>query len=539
MSYPPRIYSLSNRSIRPEALSIECAMFLQLPSFQIVGLPAPEVAEARERVRAAILASGHEFPRQRLILNLSPASYRKSGTGLDLPMALGVILSQADAPTVDDAISLIFAWGELALDGTLRGAGMVHRAHFAARLADADVIVFPEEDREESESILRIHRYRRKPGTSEPRVIYARSLAQAIEELAEPGADPSEDSVAVSQTCPVCPRPESPPALSPPPSLLNTLGALAAGEHHVLLIGPQGTGKTQALEWLIWLSPLARLEQQLESKMAEELIAPLGKLSEVDRERAGRIVRRVGSQVRAPALLGSFGNVHLRPGELALAHGGALVADEFAEWSRDSRELLREPLESGVVTLNRTRGSHRFDARFKLLAGSNLCPCGGCPKDLMPARKPADRSRIRECRCAEPRRKAYLDRIKGPVLDRIHAVVPVFAPLEPTSDAPESDPDSARVADSLAERVDRARELARSAWGSVPGLLPAADLELLLRSHRCWRETARRESGSQSLRGIHHTLRLALSLCAWDGLKEPRTEHWMAAGYLRPERLGM
>ena len=378
---------------------VEIASTLQLPGFHLVGLPNTEVSEARERVRASIEASGFEFPKRRLTLNLSPAYIRKRGTGLDLAIALAVIQSSSEAPPPNRAI---VAWAELGLDGRLKPVGQTLRAVYSCWKAGPTLlIVSAEEERSAEEALQLIRTADSFKGDMEIRGV--RTLREAWELLAilranEPLPYSGPGTETLSPLKP--PDMSRSPLLSLPAGLERVICAAAAGAHHVLLLGPRGTGKSHALEWLSALQPEPAPEMHLRQRLLAELrqswstpqIAP---------------VRRVASQVKPAALLGSVSAGTIRPGEFSLADGGLLIADEFPEWHRDSRECLREPLERGSITLARSHGMIELPAQFALAANGNLCPCGGWPPEL-PLPPEFETLRAPRCRCGYRERTQYL-----------------------------------------------------------------------------------------------------------------------------------
>ena len=504
-----RIASLLNRTFEPGLLWIEVSSTLQLPSMHIVGLAAPEVAEARERIRAAILSSGLEFPQRRVVLNLSPANIRKQGTGLDLPMALALLASTASKR--GEAPCDCLAWGELGLDGALKATGQALRAFVAAWRGRVPRIILAQADAlelRERLSGLPANAFADHPF---PRVDAATSLKEAKEMLFHPGKITAfiggmEDFPIPSNQSSKNDRVFLP--LSP--SLERVLGVAAAGRHHLLLVGPRGVGKSQAIEALHGL----QLDEPESLALARGLIQDLrGEKNEGDRGR----IRRVGGNPRASALQGSVSQGTCIPGEFALAHGGMLVADELPEWPRDAREALREPLETGQVTLTRVRDRIEFPADFQFAATGNLCPCGGWDG--------SDTT----CSCPHPTRERYLARLSGPILDRIDLVVR----MQITSEE--------RRSISLHQVRDRAidaRTRCERAWGNTSGRLTALELESLLLSHPKW-GASRILQQTSSLRSRHKILRVALTLAAWDRKEEPQAAHWIEASCYRWERHGM
>ncbi|MCM2279743.1 MAG: ATP-binding protein [Oligoflexia bacterium] len=514
---------------------IEIASSLQIPSFHIVGLPGPEVAEARERVRAALEAQGFEFPRRRVVLNLSPASIRKRGTGLDLAMALAVLWNKEAA----HARPLkIVAWGELGLDGKVKAAGQITRTLYACwREGISHLVISRDEEPLARERLQWIQEGEDLPGLP-PVLVPVRELREAWEVFS--ARSPHAFEPEISGPAPMAsgsptPENESTPEsfsnlLALPPSLERIVGVCASGSHHLLLLGPRGTGKSQALEWLIALQPPISPRSRLHSALLAELSGGPGL--------APSAIRRVSPQTRPSALLGGANPLFIRPGEFSLAHGGLLIADELPEWPRDSREALREPLERGRVTLTRTYGSLELPARFTLAANGNLCPCGGWPPELpKPLSLPGKRLRIPRCKCTHSMRRAYLQRLSGPVLDRIDLVyigAGAGLPEKPLGG-------SNRVCElflSLQAKVRCARELTLRHRGVPAALIPASDLELLLENHPDWSAMIE-QSEQQSLRARHKLLRVALSLAAWDGANEPSPAHFTEAACYRPDRFGL
>jgi MoxR-like ATPase len=321
--------------------------------------------------------------------------------------------------------------------------------------------------------------------------------------------------------------------LSLRPELEKWVQIAAAGLHHLLLLGPRGAGKSHAFEWLIRLQPEASAEIQVRQILIRELLG-----SEKIRLDSGPPIRRVGTQVRSQALYGGSTGGTLKPGEFSLAHGGVLLADELPEWPRDSREALREPLERGVVTLTRTQSTAELPAQFVLAANGNLCPCGGWPRLLRKAHVGIPLTHFR-CSCKDSEVIAYLKRLSGPILDRID-IIQLVIPRSP--DERELTSVSLSFAQ-LRERIAHAQDLGRKLWGLPPGLLPASEVEMILKDYPAWREALdhRKELG---LRSRHKIARIALSLAIYEsvGAKQnssmpplPSERHFEEAFYMRPE----
>lgn len=527
--------------IEPSLQWIEVSSSFQIPGFHIIGLPSPEVAEARERVRSAIESSGFEFPRRRVVLNLSPASIKKQGTSLDLAMALSVLFSEQVPPASEartEPPALWVACGELGLDGRVKSSGQLTRTLYASWKAGAKILIVPRDDeaalREAFHSVregTRSEGTRRDGGGREgtewrnpPQIYPVAHLKEAWEILSGEAGAP-KPAFFPKESPPLFTDDDSGGLLPLTPSLERTLGVSAAGKHHLLLLGPKGAGKSHALEWLIRIQPPLDPCDQLQGKLLQELSSAASLQTSTKLP-----VRRVSPQARPQALIGTSSMTTLRPGEFSLAHGGLLIADEFPEWSRDAREALREPLERGKVLLTRVRGSHELPARFTLAANGNFCPCGGWPREV-PLPPDADPS-ASFCQCTERARQLYLTRLSGPLLDRIDLLVRVhYSPARGRRTG------AGRVA-ALREQTTRARGEMLRRYGTPCGELEGPVLEELLGAHPVWQDWLELQAPS-SLRNRHKLLRVALSLAAWDELEEPSREHFLEAACYRAERFGI
>lgn len=514
-----------HREILPTLQWVEVSTTFQIPSFQIIGLPSPEVAEARDRIRAAVEAIGEEFPKRRVILNLSPASVRKRGTGSDLAMALAVLASQTNL----DLPLRVVAWGELGLDGRVKPLGQITRTVYACWREQVHVLIFSREEYSIAlESLARVMQSQEFSGKP-PVLVPVSDLKEAwdllkskrILEKINPEVFPHENPFSnVSDASSLLPM---------PPALERVVGVAALGSHHLLLLGPKGTGKSHALEWLIALKEGVAPDHQLKIRLLEELRDFQGGTIP---SRISRFpVRRVGPQVKAGALVGSVTAAGVQVGEFTLADGGLLIADELPEWSRDSREALREPLERGSVSLNRVHGSVELPAQFILAANGNLRPCGGIPASLR--RFPQEGDQIEGwapsvCHCPERIRKSYLRRLSGPVLDRVDLFFMNYG----------SPKEGEKNLSLLNDQVAKGVELSRVRWGAPAGLLSGAQLEALLFEHLTWKKELDRIAVT-SLRGRHKILRVALSLALWDGADEPSSAHFYEASCYRPETQGL
>ncbi len=503
MDYP-EVFTLLNGNVAPRCQEIEIASSYQIPLFQIIGLPGPEVSEAKDRIRAAIESSGFEFPKRKIIVNLSPASVRKEGTGLDLAMAVAVLIEgwKIEERKGPYPLRRIFAWGELGLDGRVKAVRSPARAIAAALRGDADLILIAKAD----EARFRLAVAELFAESDIPPIIgisHFREVEAAVRAEREPEVGPPEKAKEF-------PTPLRRDLLPIPNTTAEILQIAAAGSHHFLLLGPKGVGKSVALEWFIALQPAPSAETTRTRRFLAEIS---GREDELP-------YRRIGTQAKPAALLGSYSGGILRPGEFSLAHGGVLLADEFPEWSRDSREALREPLERKRVTLTRVDGALELPSDFVFAGNGNLCPCGGVPD------APAD-SRLPPCRCMPNVRERYLAKIGGPILDRLDLVVRLFAgPTEALANGVTGD--FTRVA----EKTSRARSRLLAQYGTPPGKLAPEDLEEVLAAAPGLRLDLD-AIPFRSFRDRHKTLRIALTLAALRDRSEPDTQIFREARALR------
>jgi magnesium chelatase family protein len=547
---PMQIYAPLNSEPLPCVQQIEVATFFQLPTFQIIGLPAPEVAEAKERVRSAIQASDLQFPRNKIILNLSPASIRKQGTGLDLAMALGILSHQNERRDLK-----IAAWGELSLGGLIKPCGQLTRSIFATWAAGIKTIVIAQADYERAIRAVEIIAQSQRLTGPPPRLVPVDCLAMAWkiieqEDFTTPKLQgtPSycfqDKASVISQKAPSKAQIKKTTLLPLAASLERALCIASAGFHHILLLGPKGTGKSQAMEWLIELQHPISLLDQLHHCLLAELRAPLSysfpsETETDDSEKTSSICHRISPHVRPSALLGQIQQGHLQPGVLSLAHGRVLIADELPEWPRDSREALREPLERGKITLTRANQNIELPARFLFAANGNLCPCGGWPEGLLPSRtvKTGNQSgHLPACTCKVSQRQAYLNKISGPILDRIDLISLVLpAPHAPSAlHATQAAFTSTEPFESIREKVCRARERLHQRWGKAPGLLSAHEIEDIMKAYLS-PHCSTLDLPQSSLRSRHKIARICLTIAAYDGADIPTKANWIEASHLRPE----
>ena len=395
------------------------------PHFTIVGLPDTAVQESRERVRAAIRNSGFRFPsNSRVTINLAPADIRKEGPSLDLPIALGILAATGQLNCEDlDGWVLV---GELALDGAVRPVSGILPMALGARAAGKLRFAVPVSNAKEAAVVEGVEVYP------------VASLSDAVELLSSADSRTPMPRETVEELLATPPYEADFEDVKGQEHAKRALEVAAAGGHNLLMIGPPGSGKTMLARRLPSIMPPMTLEEALE---VTKLYSISGLLPPMTSIMTVRPFRAPHHTVSNAGLIGG-GSVP-RPGEVSLAHHGVLFLDELPEFKRDVLEVLRQPLEDGVVTISRASGSLAYPARFTLVAAMNPCPCGFL----------TDPSR--QCTCAPSQVQRYLMRISGPLLDRIdmHVEVPRLKQDELMS-RPNSEPSAV-----IRERVKRAREI--------------------------------------------------------------------------------
>ncbi len=385
-----RTFTLDGIAARP--VRVEVDVHRGLPAFSVVGLPDAAVREARERVRAALANCGFDFPLRRIVANLAPASLRKAGPGLDLAIAVALLVASGQLEW--ERLPRVAMVGELALDGSVRPVPGVLAIVEAARELGAEAIVVPAENGPEAAlvgeiEVIGIDSLEQVPPLAGGEWVPDRPKPLALPLNVRPGAPDLAD-------------------LRGQPHLRYALEVAAAGGHSLLMIGPPGAGKSLAASRLpSILPPLAPAEALEVARIA----SACGRLEE--RLAGGRPFRAPHHTISAAGIVG--GGNPPGPGEATLAHRGVLFLDELCEFRRDTLEALRAPLESGSVTIVRAGSSRCLPCRFMLVAASNPCPCGRGESDP-------------ECGCAPLAVRNYQGRLSGALADRLDILAAIHQP---------------------------------------------------------------------------------------------------------------
>lgn len=497
-----RTKTFTIEGLHTRQVTVEVDIRPGLPAFAIVGLADASVREARERVQAAILNSGYEFPARRITVNLAPGDVPKVGPGLDLALACGVLAASEQLPK--ERLDGYALFGELALDGGVRACqGTLAVAQACAEAGVATLVLAPERAREA----------RLIEGL---RVAVARRLQSAVRVLSggEPDPPPEPDRPA-----PAGAGAASAPDLADVRGQQHAVRALivaAAGAHNFLLSGSPGTGKTMLAQRIPSILPELSRPEAIEVTRIHSIAGDLaGELAQ------SRPFRAPHHSITTAGLVGGARAGWV--GEVVLAHRGVLFLDELSEFAKPTLEALRQPLENGRVAIARARHSAVYPARFMLVAATNPCPCGYAGEREL-------------CRCSETDLARHRRRLSGPLLDRIDLQAKLEnAGTEGLGAAPWTSSAKAR------ERVTCARERQarrlRDEDATVNAHLDARMLERHARLDERGQEMLRdaQARGMLSARGQHRTLRVARTIADLGGCERVRRRDVAAALSLRPE----